>query len=103
MLSSCEVFGGEQAGRRYVDLDPNDATNHMLLASLCYRLGRTGEAESHFKAAINADPVPSEPYYNLALICSGDGRLEEAKTYYQQALERGAVPDPELEDTLEKR
>ena len=74
----------------------------MLLAALCYRLGRIGEAESYFKAAISADPMPSEPYYNLALIYAREGRMEDARNYYQQALERGAVPDPALEEKLAK-
>ena len=74
----------------------------MLLATLCYRLNRAGEAESYFKAAITADPVPSEPYYNLALLCSRNKRLEDARNYYQQALERGAVPDPALEAILDQ-
>jgi pentatricopeptide repeat protein len=86
-----------------VELAPNDATSQMLLATIFYRLGRIGEAESHFKGAITADPLPSEPYYNLALICSRDGRLDEARGFYQQALERGALPDPKLEEKLANR
>ena len=86
-----------------VELAPNDAKSQLLLATLRYRLGRLGEAESHFKAAINADPMPSEPYYNLALLCSRDRRFEDAKNYYQQALERGAQPDPKLEETIRKQ
>ena len=66
-------------------------------------LGRTGEAESYFKAAITADPTSSEPYYNLALICARAKRYEEARAFYQQALERGAVPDPALEASLDKQ
>jgi tetratricopeptide (TPR) repeat protein len=101
--NSATCPAAEQAVRRAVDLAPTDAKSQMLLATLCYRLGRIGEAESHFKAAITADPMPSEPYYNLALICSRDRRIEDAKNYYQQALERGALPDPELEDSLAKQ
>jgi Flp pilus assembly protein TadD len=70
------------------------------MATISYRLGRIGEAESHFKAAINADPMPSEPYYNLALLCSRDHRYEAARDFYRQALERGALPDPELEKKI---
>jgi pentatricopeptide repeat protein len=97
-----DLPAAEQAVRRSVDLAPNDAKSQMLLATLCYRLGRSGEAESYFKAAISADPVLSEPYYNLALLCSRERRFEDALNYYQQALERGAVPDPALEERLAK-
>jgi pentatricopeptide repeat protein len=86
--------------RRAVELAPTDARSQLLLATVCYKTGRKGEAESHFKAAINADPMLSEPYYNLALLCSRDRRIEDARTYYQQALERGALPDPALEKKL---
>jgi len=95
--------GAEQAVRHSVDLAPNDGKSQNLLATLCYLMGRTGEAESYFKAAITADPVMSEPYYNLALICSRTKRFEDARNYYHQALERGAVPDSALEETLEKQ
>ena len=86
-----------------VELAPNDAKSQLLLATLRYRTGKLGEAESHFKAAINADPMPSEPYYNLALLCSRDRRFEDAKKYYQQALERGAQPNPKLEEAIRKQ
>ena len=97
-----DLPAAEQAVRRAVELAPTDAKSQALLATICYRRGRAGEAESHFKAAITADPLPSEPYYNLALLCSRDRRMEDARNYYQQALERGAVPDPTLEQKLAK-
>jgi pentatricopeptide repeat protein len=97
-----EVPAAEQALRQAILLAPNDANAHMLLGTLLYRVGRPGEAEVSFKAAISADPLPSEPYYNLALICARDRRFEDAKNYYEQALERGAIPDPALEELLGK-
>ena len=39
-------------------LEPAQADLLLLLATLRYRTGKLGEAESHFKAAINADPLP---------------------------------------------
>jgi len=103
LMRTEDMPGAEQAARHSVDLAPNDGISQNLLGSLCYRLRRTNEAESYFKAAITADPVMSEPYYNLALIYSRTKRLEDARNYYHQALEHGAVPDPTLEETLEKQ
>lgn len=97
-----DLPAAEQSAKRSVDLAPHDAMAQMLYATLCYRLGRASEAISHFKAAITANPLLSEPHYNLALIHFRLGRAEEARTFYQQALERGAVPDPELEEKLDK-
>ena len=102
MMKLGDLAGAERLVRKAVDLAPTDAKSQALLATLCYRRGRAGEAESYFKAAINADPMPSEPYYNLALLCSRDRRMEDARNYYQQALERGALPDPKLEEKLDR-
>jgi len=100
LMKSGNLEEAEQAARESVKIAPNDDKAHMLLATLCFELGQQGDAEAHFKGAINANPLPSEPYYNLALIYSTSGRLEKAKQFYQQALERGAIPDPKLEETL---
>jgi Flp pilus assembly protein TadD len=97
-----DLPAAEQAVKRAVDLAPNEALSQMLLAKISYRLGRIEDAILHFKGAISADPLPSEPYYNIALLLARLGKKDEAKIYYQQALERGAVPDPDLEDLLDK-
>ena len=86
-----------------MELAPNDAKSQILLATISYRLDLIPKAESHFKAAISAEPTASEPYYNLALIYLREERIGEAKTYYYMALERGAVPDPALEERIDKK
>ena len=100
LMKGKRILEAEKAARQSVDLDPNDAKTHMLLATLCFRLGKASDAESHFKGAINADPLSSEPYYNLALIYCGTGRLQQAQQFYREALERGALPDAQLEEQL---
>ncbi len=100
LMKSGNLSEAEPAARESVRLEPNDDKTHILLATLCYRLGHQSDAEAHFKGAINANPLPSEPYYNLALIYSSTGKIDKAREYYHQALERGAVPDPQLEQTL---
>ncbi len=92
----------EKSSKEAVDLAPDDAKSQFLYATICHRMGRTSEAESHFKAAITADPVPSEPYFNLAVLTARDKRLDIARDYYNKALERGAQPDNALEKRLEQ-
>mgnify|MGYP000700487915 CR=1 FL=1 len=101
-MAAGDLKTAEKSVKEAVDLAPDDAKSQMLYATICYRLGRTGEAESHFKAAITADPVPSEPYFNLALIYARAKKFELAREYYNKALERGAIPDPALEKILEQ-
>jgi tetratricopeptide (TPR) repeat protein len=100
LLSLGDLPAAENHASRSVDLAPDDANSRTLYGNVLYSLGRPGDAEAEFKAAISADPLPSEPYFNLALHCARTDRLEEAKEYYSQALERGAVPDPSLEQRL---
>lgn len=95
-----DLKSAEASTKTALDLAPDDAQGHMLMAQITYRLNRFGESESHFKAAIMCDPVPSDPYYNLALLCARDKRFDIASDYYNKALERGAKPDPILEQRL---
>ena len=100
LMNLGDLASAEKSANQAVELAPNDAKSQLLLATISYRLGRKGIAESHYKASISADPLLSAAYYNLALICSLDKRLEEASAYYQQALERGAPPDLALQQRL---
>ncbi len=93
----------EQSVKDAAALSPDDALSLSLLGAINENLVKLGQAESYYKAAISADPLPSEPYFNLARLCSKDKRHDEAKTYYHQALERGAVPDPVLEQRLNRQ
>jgi Flp pilus assembly protein TadD len=100
LMNMDDLPAAEISIKQATALAPNDAKSHMLLGVISQRLGRTAEAESHYKAAISADPLPSDSYYNLARLCSLNQRMGEAKKYYAQALERGAVPNPKLEKRL---
>jgi tetratricopeptide (TPR) repeat protein len=100
MMAMGDLEAAAENVRHSVELAPNDAKSQTLLAEIRYRQGKTGEAESHYKAAITADPMPSEPYFNLAMLCANSKRMELARDYYNQALERGAAPDPALEKRL---
>ena len=103
LMTLGELTAAEETVGQAVELAPNDAKSQILLATISYRLDLIPKAESHFKAAISAEPTASEPYYNLALIYLREERIGEAKTYYYMALERGAVPDPALEERIDKK
>ncbi|MEO6477243.1 tetratricopeptide repeat protein [Luteolibacter sp.] len=92
----------EQSTKEAVALSPDDALSLALLGAISENLAKPGEAEAYYKAAISADPMPSEPYFNLARLCAKNKRYDIAREYYQKALERGAVPDPKLEQRLQK-
>jgi tetratricopeptide (TPR) repeat protein len=100
LMTAGDIDAAEKSVKVAVDLAADDAKNQILYATICFRLGRSSEAESHYKAAILADPLPSEPYFNLALLCARNQRLEAGNAFYQQALERGAIPDTALEQRL---
>lgn len=95
-----EISAAQEPALRCVELAPHDPLGQIVMGTICFRLGQSSQAESHFKAAINADPMLSEPYFNLAVLHARAKRLDDAREYYSLALERGAVPDPSLEKTL---
>jgi tetratricopeptide (TPR) repeat protein len=106
MLGYALMLGGDFTGaeepiKLACELAPDDAKSHLLLGTISHTLGRSKEAESHFRAAISADPLSSEPYYNLARLHSFSKRYDQARDCYEKALERGAVPDPELEQSFQ--
>ena len=100
LMTSGDISAAHHSATRSVELAPQEPLAQILLATIKSRLGDASEAETHFKAAINADPMLSEPYFNLAILHARAERLDDAREYYNLALERGAVPDPSLEQTL---
>ncbi|MFD2257199.1 tetratricopeptide repeat protein [Luteolibacter algae] len=101
-LKMDDMPSAEHFLKKAIDMAPDDAKSYLLLGTISYTQGQLVDAESYFKASITADPVPNEPYFNIALLCANDGRYEDARKFYNQALERGAIPDPNLENTLQK-
>jgi len=95
-----EISAAHAPASRSIEIAPHDPLGQIMMGTVRFRLGDESEAESHFKAAINADPMLSEPYFNLAILHARAKRLDDSREYYNLALERGAVPDPSLERTL---
>lgn len=100
LMQSGEITAAQEPAARSVEIAPHDPLAQLLMGTLSFRLGQLAQAETHFKAAINADPMLSEPYFNLAILHCRTSRIEDAREYYGLALERGAVPDPKLEKNL---
>lgn len=95
-----EITAAQKPASRSVEIAPHDPLSQIVMGTVSARLGQSSQAESHFKAAINADPMLSEPYFNLAVLHARAKRIEDAREYYSLALERGAVPDPSLEKSI---
>jgi len=100
LMGAGEISAAHAPASRSVEIAPHDPLGQIVMGTVSFRLGQLVQAESHFKAAINADPMLSEPYFNLAVLHSRQERMDDAREYYSLALERGAVPDPSLEKTL---
>lgn len=100
LMLNGEVSAARQPASRAVEIAPHDPLGQVVMGAVSARLGQESQAESHFKAAINADPMLSEPYFNLAILHARAKRIADAREYYNLALERGAVPDPSLEKNI---
>ena len=63
---------------------------HNNLGYSLNQLGRTEEAEPHFRQAISVDPQRPNAYKNLGLTCEALGRPEEAAECYVRATKADA-------------
>lgn len=100
LMLSGEISAAQEPASRSIEIAPHDPLGQIVMGAVRFRLGQASQAESHFKAAINADPMLSEPYFNLAILHARAKRINDAREYYSLALERGAVPDPSLEKSI---
>lgn len=77
--------GSVSQGRR---LSAADTLYH--LGDLLVRLGRDGEAESHFHGALERDPRHADAHAGLAHVRDRQQRLTEAEPLYRDALRLGS-------------
>ncbi len=63
------------------------AAQAMNLGNLAVSLGRPGEAERHFRGALEIDDLFYPAKMNLAVLANGQGRNEEAETLLREVLE----------------
>jgi len=88
-----DVQEAERRLLRAVEIDPNYALAHKLLASLLVQYGRAKEACERSEIALSLDPLSAPLLLTYANSLHAAGRLVEAVSQYQRALEI----DPELE------
>ena len=76
-----------RAARKALELDPNLAEGHVLLAQVAQQQWRWAEAEAEYRRALELTPNDSDAYGGLArwLLCHG--RLDEALASAQLARE----------------
>jgi TolB-like protein/Tfp pilus assembly protein PilF len=78
------------AAEKALELDPNLAGAHVLLASVKQKQWHWAVAEAEYKRALELDPNSAAAYEGLALWLACQGRADEALA----SAERGRVLDP---------
>jgi TolB-like protein/Tfp pilus assembly protein PilF len=78
------------AAEKALDLDPNLAEAHVLLADVKQKQWHWAEAEAEYKRALELDPNSAPAYEGLALWLACQGRADEALA----SAERGRELDP---------
>ncbi len=76
---------------RSVAASPHNTTFRNNLAYVYRRLGRTGDAEPHLRAALADDPDCSEALINLGDLLRKRGRLADAETLLRRAAGLGRL------------
>lgn len=82
---SLKVYG------QMVQEHPQAPQAHYNLAVRLSRFGRYGQAESHYRYALQLDSTYVLPYEGLGNLFQRQGKLEEARTYFAQALKRDST------------
>ncbi len=81
-----------EEGEKSITLDPNSATNHMLLAATLRFSGRAAEGIPLLLKAILLEPhTPANYYYQLGMAYNFTKQYNDAITVFKKALER--TPD----------
>jgi Flp pilus assembly protein TadD len=78
--------GAEDAFRKAVQLDPNNAEAHANLGVALANQGKRAEAIAEFRQALRLNPNNSMAHNNLGTVLDEQGKLEEAIAEFRQAL-----------------
>lgn len=70
----------------------NGSADLAQQAQQAHAAGRFSDAESAYRALIQAQPDTLEPWFQLGNLYAENGRLEDAQQAYRQALRRGDKP-----------
>jgi type IV pilus assembly protein PilF len=76
--------------------DPNSATAHYVYAILKDQLLEKGEAEKHYKIAVELDPDNSLAANNYGKFLCLNGREAESEKYFLRALKNPLYKTPEI-------
>ncbi|MGH7678649.1 MAG: protein kinase domain-containing protein [Gemmatimonadaceae bacterium] len=79
-----DFVGAEQAVRRALEVNPNDAKTHETYAALLVNLGRHEESYTELQRALDLDPLAVSAHMTAQWVLTAGGR-------YREALERGRV------------
>ena len=90
-LQAGEFENARALAARAVAADPRRAAGHHLLGVASRALGRTADAERHYRDALAVDPDRFETLLNLGALLAQRQALDEARTLYERAA--AARPD----------
>jgi tetratricopeptide (TPR) repeat protein len=88
--SQAEQFGKQalsRAAKLKPDRQPNLAPVLNLLGAVCYQTGRSAEALTWYRSAIDAQPDYAETYNNLGVLLQEMGQFEVAAAQFEAAIE----------------
>ncbi|CAI8805906.1 type IV pilus assembly protein PilF [Methylococcus capsulatus] len=77
-----------------VELDPANSDAHDALAILYEKLGRTGEADLHFREALTLNPENYSAYNNYGRFLCHTGHTEDALARFEVAYSTPLYPQP---------
>jgi eukaryotic-like serine/threonine-protein kinase len=76
-----------EAGRRALDLDPDQAASQLTLGLVHVAAGEHAEAIGRFQKALELEPGSADAHRALASAYAAAGRLQEAEATYRRAIE----------------
>jgi len=86
-----DLNAAEQAFRRLLEIDPDNADGHSNLGHVLRGMMRNRDAERHLRRALELEPQHCRALQTLAAICLAGGRTGEAV----EALQQAALIQPE--------
>ncbi len=82
----------EQAARRALELDPNNATANVALGSVLRNRYQWDESEAAYVRALASDPDNAEAYQQYGTLLLGIGRIREGRRATERAVRLDRVP-----------
>jgi len=80
---------------RAIQLDPNSADAHTVIAVLYERIGRRERAETHYRRAVALKPEAGMMNNNYGTFLCHSGRFDESIAYFSKAIDDPFYRTPE--------